>query len=207
MASVQRLRPDVRRLVQRLGYAVATAIVAVIVATGGLGVPGSRAADATVSIVDFAFEPADLTVVAGTTITWTVTRAAEPHTVTALEPADAFEGSPLLRSGDTFSVTVTAPGTIRYLCAIHPEDMRGMLVVLAQASASPAGTQPASPTATQTATPTEPLLPASTPTASGLPSGEGAGPLGAVPLIALLAIAGAVALGALLVARAVRRRV
>jgi hypothetical protein len=125
--------------------------------------------------------------------------------VTALEPPDAFESSPLLRSGDTFSVTVTAPGTIRYLCTIHPEDMRGTLVVLAQASASPTGTQPAHPTATPTTTPTESLPTASTPTASGLPSGEGAGPLGAVPPIALLAIAAAVALGAILVARARRR--
>ena len=197
-------RPDARRLAQGLGLAVATAIVAVIVATGGVGVAGSRAADATVSIVDFAFEPANLMVVAGTTVTWTVTRAAEPHTVTPLEPHGTFESSPLLRSGDTFSVSVTAPGTIRYVCTIHPEDMRGMLVVLAEASASPTGTQPANPTATQTATPTESLLPASTPTASGLPSGEGAGPLGAVPPIALLAIAAAAALGAFLIARALR---
>ena len=194
-------RPDVRGLAQGPGRAVATAIIAVIVATGSLGVVGSRAADATVSIVDFAFEPADLTVVAGTTVTWTVTRAAEPHTVTPLEPPGTFEGSPLLRSGDTFSVSVTAPGTIRYVCTIHPEDMRGTLVVLAPATASPTSTQSATPTASPVPTPTEPMTGAE----PAVPPG-GAGPLDAVPVLALAALVGAALASAFLVARTVRRR-
>lgn len=46
----------------------------------------ARAADPTVSIVDFAFEPATVTVNADTTVTWTVSRARDPHTVSPVDP-------------------------------------------------------------------------------------------------------------------------
>ena len=86
--------------------------------------PVSTAADASVAIVDFAFDQPDLEIEAGTTITWTNTGAA-PHTVTA--DAGAFD-SGVLDPGATFSQTFNQPGTFAYFCAIHPE-MTGTVVV------------------------------------------------------------------------------
>ncbi|HSL57639.1 MAG TPA: cupredoxin domain-containing protein [Acidimicrobiales bacterium] len=68
-----------------------------------------------VSIVDFGFEPAELAVPAGTTVRWTNDGAA-PHTVTGgiLDSGD-------IAPGDTFQATLVAPGTIEYVCTIHPQ--------------------------------------------------------------------------------------
>jgi amicyanin len=70
----------------------------------------------TVSIKNFAFAPAAVTVKVGTTITWTNTDQ-EAHTVTSKN--GAFH-SPVLNSGSTYHYTFTKPGTYDYLCTIHP---------------------------------------------------------------------------------------
>jgi amicyanin len=70
----------------------------------------------TVSIKNFAFVPADVTVKVGTTVTWTNTDQ-EAHTVTAKN--GAF-GSPALNNGSTYHYTFTKPGTYDYVCTIHP---------------------------------------------------------------------------------------
>jgi plastocyanin len=70
----------------------------------------------TVSIKNFAFVPAAVTVKVGTTITWTNTDQ-EAHTVTAKN--GAFNLAPL-NSGSTYQYTFTKPGTYNYLCTIHP---------------------------------------------------------------------------------------
>jgi plastocyanin len=73
--------------------------------------------DIAVSIVDFAFEPSDLTVSVGDTITWTNNESGIPHTTTADE---GLWDSSTLRPDDTFTFTFTEPGTYTYLCTIHP---------------------------------------------------------------------------------------
>jgi plastocyanin len=89
--------------------------------------PPRAAADGTsVSIVDFAFEPATLAVAAGDTVTWT-NEGVAPHTVTG-----DFADSGVLDPGQTFSHTFDAEGTFDYVCAIRP-DMVGSVAVGAAA--------------------------------------------------------------------------
>lgn len=77
-----------------------------------------------VTIDGFAFAPPNLTVPAGTTVTWT-NRDEEPHTVAA---SDGSFHSPGMGTGATFAHTFSAPGTFDYVCSIHPM-MRGTVVV------------------------------------------------------------------------------
>jgi len=81
-----------------------------------------------VSIQSFAFVPPNLSVVSGTTVTWT-NQDAEQHTVTS-DDGHSFESS-AFGQGQTFQVTAGAPGTYTYTCRIHPF-MHGTLTVTAQ---------------------------------------------------------------------------
>lgn len=86
----------------------------------------ARAAEASVTIDNFAFTPATLTVPAGTRVTWT-NRDDIPHTVTSLKAEPPFR-SPALDTGDTFGVVFDKPGTFTYYCALHPH-MQGKVMV------------------------------------------------------------------------------
>ncbi|MCV7204143.1 hypothetical protein B7435_11755 [Mycolicibacterium peregrinum] len=77
-----------------------------------------------VSIDNFAFTPATLTVHRGDTVTWT-NHDEEPHTVAA---GDGSFRSPGMDSNATFSFTFTNPGSYDYICSIHPS-MHGTVVV------------------------------------------------------------------------------
>jgi plastocyanin len=80
-----------------------------------------------VNIQNFAFDPPNITVAPGTTVTWTNNDSA-PHTVTATDPAGAFD-SGTLQPGQSYSFTFTQPGTTyAYYCAIHPS-MTGTVTV------------------------------------------------------------------------------
>jgi plastocyanin len=70
---------------------------------------------AEVSIKNFQFVPAALTIPAGTTVTWT-NRDDDAHTV---KSADRLFSSTGLDPGQAFSYTFTTPGTYKYYCAIH----------------------------------------------------------------------------------------
>ena len=76
-------------------------------------------------IVNFTLE--DLTVSAGTAITWTNQDSAG-HTSTATLASSLSWDSGRLRTGETFSFTLTEPGTYGYLCTIHPS-MTGTITV------------------------------------------------------------------------------
>jgi amicyanin len=78
---------------------------------------------AKVSITNFKFDPAMLTIKAGTTVVWT-NNDIVAHTVTFTDVAN----SPVLNRGDTFSRTFSAAGTYSYICSIHPF-MHGTVVV------------------------------------------------------------------------------
>ena len=75
-----------------------------------------EASGESVEIADFAFSPAELTVPAGTTVTWTNNDSA-PHTVTSDD--GAFD-SGRLDEGDTFEFTFEEAGTFAYHCDFHP---------------------------------------------------------------------------------------
>jgi len=75
-----------------------------------------------VNIADFTYDPQDLTVQVGDTVTWT-NNDDVAHTVTAGTP-DSPTGefdSGELQPGDTFSYTFDQAGTFDYFCTLHPD--------------------------------------------------------------------------------------
>ncbi|HSX05799.1 MAG TPA: cupredoxin domain-containing protein [Candidatus Saccharimonadales bacterium] len=82
-----------------------------------------------VTIQDFAFSPAHITVKKGTTVIWT-NRDSTAHTVTQ---DSSSTGGPKLDSqdlvqGDLYEATFTTAGTFTYHCSIHP-NMTGTVTV------------------------------------------------------------------------------
>jgi len=88
-----------------------------------LGSTRARAEDTKISIDNFTFAPAELTVKVGTTVTWT-NHDDIPHTVVS---AGKFR-SKTLDTDDSFSFTFTAAGDYKYFCSLHPH-MTGMIKV------------------------------------------------------------------------------
>ncbi|HTW27653.1 MAG TPA: cupredoxin family copper-binding protein [Acetobacteraceae bacterium] len=82
--------------------------------------------DAAVTIDNFTFLPAQLTVAVGTRVTWT-NRDDIPHTVRNDAAPPAFR-SPPLDTGDHYAYTFRRPGTYRYFCSLHPH-MQGVVIV------------------------------------------------------------------------------
>src|SRR3954467_9811311 len=78
-----------------------------------------------VSIANFKFAPASLTVSAGTRVT-VANRDTTAHTVTADDGRSFDTGS--VDPGSSATVSVPKPGTYKYHCSIHPF-MHGTLVV------------------------------------------------------------------------------
>ena len=87
---------------------------------------GAAATETGVQIVYRAYQPAELTVLAGQTVTWR-NSGLGPHTVTA--DAGQFD-SGVLQGGASFSYTFSTPGSYAYSCTIHPT-MHGRVTVLA----------------------------------------------------------------------------
>ena len=94
-----------------------------VVATMLLPVSTARAEDTEVHIDNFVFEPAQLTVKAGTTVTW-MNRDDIPHTVVC---AVKFR-SKTMDTDDKFSFTFASAGEYKYFCSLHPH-MTGMVKV------------------------------------------------------------------------------
>lgn len=103
---------------------LAMAILALASGLGPAPVAHAATTDAKVSIENFTFEPAEITVPAGATVAW-VNHDDIPHTVTSSEKL--FK-SPALDTDDGFSTTFENPGTYTYFCALHPH-MTGTVVV------------------------------------------------------------------------------
>lgn len=85
------------------------------------------------------FSPAKATVVVGVnnTVTWTNDDTVG-HTVQSEKiPSGAVPfSSPVLNTGQTFSVTFTVPGTYTYECTIHPAWMQASIVVIGGTNSS-----------------------------------------------------------------------
>jgi plastocyanin len=102
----------------------------------GFGAAGGAVVDAaaravTIKIDNFTFAPADLTIAAGTTVTWK-NDDGEVHKV-----QDDHKGfsSAALDTDDSFSHTFAAPGVYHYFCSVHPY-MVGKIVVKSARPAS-----------------------------------------------------------------------
>lgn len=92
-----------------------TIIAATTLAVISLG-GAALAADHQVTIAGFAFQPANLTVAAGDTVTF-VNKDGAPHTATA---RDKSFDTGRLSGGQSKTITVSAAGTFNYKCRFHP---------------------------------------------------------------------------------------
>ena len=117
------MRPAPRRLAPLLAAIGALALVASLAST-------TRAANASVQIVDMAFAPAAVTVNVGDTVTWT---NGDPMIHTVTSTTGAFDSGDL-GEGESYSLTFTEAGTFAYLCTPHPF-MTGTVTVVAAAVA------------------------------------------------------------------------
>lgn len=113
-SSASRSRP--RTLV-----AAGLAVVASALAAGS-----AIAADQNVTIADFAFSPATVTIDVGDTVTWT-NQDAVAHTATATD--GSWDTGDIAQSASA-SIIFSAAGTYTYLCTPHPT-MTGTVVVRA----------------------------------------------------------------------------
>jgi plastocyanin len=104
-----------------LGAATAVALSAVVLP----GRADDAAKGAAVSIDNFTFAPASLTVKTGTTVTWT-NHDDIPHGIASAN--NAFAKSRAMDTDNSYSFTFTTPGTYQYFCYIHPH-MTGTIVV------------------------------------------------------------------------------
>ncbi len=113
------------------GMGMAALTAAALPAIGASGQAGiaTAAHAATIEIANFKFAPPDLTVPAGTTVTWK-NADDSPHRIADKNGAYA---SAALDTDDSYSHTFATPGVYGYICSIHPY-MVGKIVV------KPAGT-------------------------------------------------------------------
>ncbi len=83
---------------------------------GGAQTPAVVSGDTTITIKDFDYSPRDVTVPAGTTLTWANEDKA-PHNATA---NDKSWETALLKEGESGSVRFDTPGEFGYYCTVHP---------------------------------------------------------------------------------------
>jgi plastocyanin len=122
----------------RSAFVAATLGAATAIMLAAIALPSwaeNAAPAGAVSIDNFTFTPASLTVKAGTTVTWT-NKDDIPHGIASDD--NAFKKSKALDTDDSFSYTFTTPGTFKYFCYIHPH-MVGTIVV--EAATGSNGTQ------------------------------------------------------------------
>ena len=83
--------------------------------------PLAQAATVTVTINNYTFIPAKVTVHPGDTVTWT-NQDSIPHTATSLDGKTFDSGA--IDPDASWSYTFAKPGSYAYRCSIHP-DMQG----------------------------------------------------------------------------------
>ena len=122
------LRPLAGKLLRQAALAlVVKGVIGVAIPSACAAEPAQQVALAnapTVSIDNFAFNQATITVPVGTKVTW-VNHDDMLHTVA--DEGKSFKSDPL-DSGDSFSHVFDKPGTYKYFCSLHPH-MTGTVVV------------------------------------------------------------------------------
>jgi plastocyanin len=99
--------------------------------TGGGGGSGGGGGGAQVGMQNIQFDPADATIKAGETVTWTNNEGV-PHDVDKTSgPGPQFSSGPEggMMEGDTFKHTFDRPGTYKYVCRVHAPGMAGAIEV------------------------------------------------------------------------------
>jgi plastocyanin len=126
-------------------------------------VTAHKAASASVTMGDFFFSAASVTIAVGDTVTWHNSGQA-PHTATA---NDGSFDTGTVNSGGSASHTFNSAGTFSYICTIHP-NMKGTVRVLSSSgdsggsggvSSSSSGTSESSAVASPNAAGTSTTLP------------------------------------------------
>ncbi len=114
------------------GLILATSALAGTAALKGCssgGVPGTNE----VFMQAIAFDPMEITIQAGESVTWT-NQDFVPHTATSGNPEDTDLGSifqsALLGQGGTFTHTFNDAGEFVYFCEVHPVMMRDAKVIV-----------------------------------------------------------------------------
>ena len=106
------------------GAAATTAAAGGAATTAASGGAAPAAGAGAVTIKDFAFDPGDLTVAKGTTVTWKNDDSATHR----IKSGDGSFDSKDLKNGDSFEHTFDTAGTFDYICGIHPS-MKGKITV------------------------------------------------------------------------------
>ena len=164
---------------QRILYLAILSMAAMLISA-----PAASAQDEmTVSIQDFFFDPDQITVAPGTTVTW-VNEGEAPHTVTSTDGKEL--DSATLQPGDTYSFTFKeddAGETYAYQCTIHPQMTASVRVSGGGEMTTPSASASASQSATASASPS---ASASASKAPNLPDTGGL----SLPLVAAVALVG-----------------
>lgn len=121
---IERMKLDGRETMSRtrnfaFGFA---ALLVLLFLSGGIGRSFSTAAQQQlavkeVTIDNFSFGPMELTIPAGTQVTW-INKDDVPHTVVSVD--QKFK-SKALDTDDKFSFTFQEAGTYEYFCSVHPK--------------------------------------------------------------------------------------
>jgi plastocyanin len=114
-------------VIARALRASALALVCVIGAACGGPARASVSTDHIDLPHSYLFSPADITVPAHTTVTWTNSDQFT-HSVHLLDIGEAIA---MLKPGETFSHRFDAPGVYAYECSLHPQNMHGSVTVTA----------------------------------------------------------------------------
>lgn len=85
--------------------------------------PAPKTSTNTITISHFAFEPKELSIKSGTTVTWMNNDSASHNVVST----KLFKSKNLNKSS-LFRFKFTAPGKYNYYCGIHPS-MKGQIIV------------------------------------------------------------------------------
>lgn len=99
-------------------------LLSILAAAPVSGANGKAKPAIEISVDNFTFGPAEITVPVNGTVTW-VNRDDVPHVIAS---ADGLFRSKALDTEDTFAFTFVKPGTYAYFCAMHPK-MVGKVIV------------------------------------------------------------------------------
>jgi len=80
------------------------------------------------TINDFYFRPAEISIPAGTEISW-LNEGQTAHTTTSVVSDQWDSGS--IQPGNRWAASFSVPGTYEYYCSIHPDQMRARLTITA----------------------------------------------------------------------------
>jgi amicyanin len=92
--------------------------------------PAATSGGAQVSMKDIKFNPSTVKVKVGDTVTWTNDDSVGHDVTKKSGPGPKFSSGPSggMQKGDTFQQKFTTPGTINYVCTVHP-NMKATITV------------------------------------------------------------------------------